>query len=361
MNVQAFSLKQVMRMEQTGAEELRVVRPWEYSDWDRRLLKAGSSSVFHTEAWARVLHEAYGYDPHYFVQIDRSAGFSIMVPVMEVRSMITGRRGVSLPFSDYCGSISFGYRRGLLGRILAHGRARRWESVEFRGEAGYLPDLCSSEYIGHRLDLREGEGRLFSAFESSVKRNIRKSIKEGVRLELTDSEEGLKAFHRLNGLTRKLHGLPPQPFRFFRKMHEHILSRKAGRIILAWNGPKPVAAAVFLHFGKSAVYKYGASDRRYQHLRANNLIMWEAIRFYSGQGLEEFHFGRTEPENSGLMQFKSGWGTAEEKIRYFKYDLGKGMFIGPSGPARKLYVRIFRCLPVPVLHWIGNAFYRHMG
>ncbi|MDD5232384.1 MAG: peptidoglycan bridge formation glycyltransferase FemA/FemB family protein [Syntrophales bacterium] len=342
-------------------EELQVVRPWDYPDWDRRLLESGSSSVFHTESWARVLNEAYGYDPQYFVQAEGGAGFSVMIPLMEVRSLITGRRGVSLPFSDFCGTISAGCRRDLLDRILEHGRVRRWNSVEFRGEAGYLPETCSSEFIGHSLDLRKGEEGLFSGFDSSVKRNIRKSIKEGVRIKITDSEEGLRIFGRLNALTRKLHGLPPQPFIFFRKLHEHIIAGNSGRTIVAFSGRRPLAAAVFLHFGKSAVFKYGASDRKYQHLRANNLVIWEAIRLYSGRDYEEFHFGRTEPDNSGLIQFKSGWGAEEQKIRYFKYDFRRGKFLASSDMVRRNYVRILRCLPVPVLHWIGRTFYRHMG
>ena len=48
-----------------------------------------------------------------------------------------------------------------------------------------------------------------------------------VALEMTicESFESIKDFYRLNCLTRRMHGLPPQPFSFFKKIHEHIICR----------------------------------------------------------------------------------------------------------------------------------------
>ncbi len=128
-------------------------------------------------------------------------------------------------------------------------------------------------------------------------------------------------FYQLHCLTRKRHELPVQPFQFFKKIHEHIISKKSGFIIKALYCNKIIGAAVFFHFGKKAMFKFGASDLNYQRLRMNNLIMWEAIKWYSTNGYESFCFGRTDMENVGLRRFKQGWGTKEYLIKYFKYDL----------------------------------------
>ena len=50
---------------------------------------------------------------------------------------------------------------------------------------------------------------------------------------------------------------------------------------------------------------------KYQNLRANNLVMWEAIKYYSAKGFELFSFGITKPDNEGLRKFKLGWGASE--------------------------------------------------
>ena len=47
--------------------------------------------------------------------------------------------------------------------------------------------------------------------------NIKKALKEGVEVQLHNSFESVKSFFKLNCMTRKRHGLPPQPFKFFNR------------------------------------------------------------------------------------------------------------------------------------------------
>ena len=122
-----------------------------------------------------------------------------------------------------------------------------------------------------------------------------------------------------------------------------------------------IAANVYFKFGNEVIYKYGASDKKFQHLRANNLVMWEAIKWSADQGFEKLCFGRTEPENKGLMQFKAGWGAKPYKIYYYKYDLQKNVFTANPSDINPLFKKIFSKLPLPVLGMLGRILYRHMG
>ena len=61
---------------------------------------------------------------------------------------------------------------------------------------------------------------------------------------------------------------------------------------------KVIAACIFFHFNQNAIYKYGASDLRFQSLRANNLIFYEALCWYSEKGYKEFCFGKTTLDKS---------------------------------------------------------------
>ena len=286
-----------------------------------------------------------------------------MVPVMEVKSVLTGKRGVSLPFTDYCNPIADGGIQflDLFHHITEYGKDCGWKSIEFRDGNNALPLTPPSvNYLGHTLDLYRGEG-VFSSFRDSTKRNIKKAIKEGVKVEISNSFESIKEFYRLNCMTRKRHGLPPQPFSFFKKIHDHVLSKNLGLVILASYGQEAIAGAVYFHLGEKAVYKYGASDLGNQELRANNLVMWEAIKWYSQNGYKNLCFGRTEPENQGLIQFKSGWGTTEQQINYYRYDFRKGSFVSDSSRVTGFHNRLFRNLPVPILNKVGALLYRHVG
>jgi lipid II:glycine glycyltransferase (peptidoglycan interpeptide bridge formation enzyme) len=127
-----------------------------------------------------------------------------------------------------------------------------------------------------------------------------------------------------------------------------------------WN-EKPVAAAVFLHQGAEAVYKFGASDYSFQHLRANNLLMWEAINRYALSGLNRLHLGRTALSHNGLRRFKLGFGSREHKIEYAKYDYARESFVTSIDYCDSRLTGLFRRMPLWGLRILGQVLYPYFA
>ena len=342
---------------------MNPINPITYPGWDELLISCPDYSFFHSSAWAKVLSETYGYTPLYFTVFGND-GIGTLIPMMEVNSFLTGKRGVSLPFTDYCepicnGNIGFVH---LFNQVTEFGRKHGWKYMELRGRNTLFPfSFPSCTFLGHTLNLSRSEGELFSSLRDSARRNIKKAVKEGVEVKVDHTLESVKEFCRLNCLTRKEHGLPPQPFGFFEKIHDHIISKDLGMVVLASLNQENIAGAIYFHFDKKAVYKYGASDKKYQHLRANNLVMWEAIKWYSQNGYKSLCFGITEPENQGLIQFKSGWGTTEQPINYYRYNFKVEAFIPGRSKTTGFHNRVFRNIPVPILNKVGALLYRHFA
>src|SRR5262245_35109977 len=94
---------------------VRCVNPLEDPAWDARVRRFPAASVFHGQAWARALHACYGFAPRYLVG-EGEGGASSILPLMEVSSWLTGRRGVSLPFTDECAPL--GEETGGLAELL---------------------------------------------------------------------------------------------------------------------------------------------------------------------------------------------------------------------------------------------------
>lgn len=339
-----------------------MVNPLEVKDWNKSILEYPEYSLFFTSNWVRVLQEAYNYTPKYFVSYNSDEKIHTAIPVMEITSHITGKRGVSLPFTDFCEPISNGNSNEVYKELMNYAKSKNWKSIEFRGGNKFFDNIApSSFYYHHSLDLTRNINEIYSHFFSSNKRNIKRAIKEGVKVEFTNEPKAVKTFYDLNCLTRKRHGLPPQPYSFFKKVYKYILSDGLGIISLAYFEEKPIAGGVFFHFGKKAIYKFGASEIKYQHLRPNNLIMWETLKYYNSKEFKDFSFGKTEPDNQGLRRFKLAWGSDEEKIFTYKYDLVKESFVPNHDSSRGFYNKIFRIMPVPLLKIIGKTIYRHMG
>jgi hypothetical protein len=343
--------------------QLSIINPLNYPNWDDLVLSTDNYSFFHTSHWASVLSESYGYQPLYFVKI-ADGKLNMLFPFMEIKSILTGKRGVSLPFTDYCEPIipQKNNFQNAMCYLIQYAKKAGWKYMEIRANGSLFNGTPpSSFYYGHTLNLSQGIERIFPNLRDSTRRNIRKAEREGISVTIGNSLEYVSEFYRLNCLTRKMHGLPPQPFSFFKSIHAHVISCNHGIIVLASHKGTSVSGAVYFHFGEKAFLKYGASDSGYHSLRPNNLVMWEAIKHYAQKGYKALCFGRTEPENSGLRQFKTGWNTKEHIIPYYKYNLSTESFVKISSKEKGFHNRIFSHMPLPLLKMSGALLYKHMG
>ncbi len=331
-------------------------------DWDDMVLSHPGSTFFHTAAWARVLHDTYGFDPVYMAVFD-DGRLTGLLPCMDVDGLIGGRRGIGLPFTDDSAPLVEDGTQflNLAHGLIALGRIRGWRTWECRGGAQWMPDArLSLSFYTHTLDLTAGEAGLASGFAPSVRRAIRKADRSGLEVRIEDSAASVDAFYRLHCMTRRRQGMPVQPKAFFDNIARHVIARGAGRVILAYRLGQPVAGAMFFESGRRAFYKFGASDLARQDLRANNLVMWRAIRFYAGCGFATLDFGRTSMANEGLRRFKTGWGAVESRLSYFKYDLRRSRYMADRDRSSGWHNAVFRCLPIVALRALGSLLYRHL-
>jgi lipid II:glycine glycyltransferase (peptidoglycan interpeptide bridge formation enzyme) len=283
---------------------------------------------------------------------------------MEISSPWTGCRGVSLPFTDICLPLRTTKqdRRALYELAMEHGRRQNWRSLECRSNSpewqGASPSLA---FYGHMIDLKPGQEGLLKSFSGAVRRGIRKAVRTGLRVEFSNSFDSIRTFYALNCMTRRRHGLPPQPLRFFENIARYVLAQGHGFVVTVRWEDKPVAAGVFFHHGREAFYKFGASDYAFQQLRPNNTLLWEAIKRCVDHGFDTLHLGRTSLANEGLRQFKLGFATREERIAYYKYDFVKQTFVRQIDHTATYLRPLFRCLPLPALRLAGEMLYPHLS
>src|SRR6266516_2076726 len=70
--------------------------------WNALLETHRDASIFHTSSWLEALRRSYGYEPVVYAVTGPGGELVSGVPFCLVKSHLTGRRLVSLPFSDYC-------------------------------------------------------------------------------------------------------------------------------------------------------------------------------------------------------------------------------------------------------------------
>ncbi len=320
------------------------------------------ATIFHHPGWLKTLEAAYHYHPYCVAVVQGTEPVGLLT-LMDVRSMITGNRGVCLPFTDRCGSLvrEPSITEVLLQEIQNLADRQGWGYVEIREEVQQESFADTSHFLSHQLQLGPDASVVFRRFKRTHVQHIRKAVVEHIRVERRTDRAALNEFMRMNAITRRKHGIPPQPASFFLNLFESLISSGRGFISLAFLGSKAIAASVLLHFNQTITYKYAASDSESVAHSPNHIIVWDLVQWGCQNGYTILDFGRTDPLSTGLLQYKRGWSPNEVELRYFRSYQRSG---GPSNrlyPGPRVLKSIVRLTPLSVLKLIGKMIYRHVG
>ncbi|RPI50303.1 MAG: GNAT family N-acetyltransferase [Acidobacteria bacterium] len=295
--------------------------------WSELLDRHPAASIFHSPGWLSALRQTYGYEP--FV-VTTSPG-----PVLDnglVACRVKGwtsRRLVSLPFSDHCDPLvdSADDVSKMLAFLSAHARATDCQSVELRPRnAGHPIEIAArasglergAEYHFHRLDLRPSVPEMFGRMHhSSTQRAIRRAEREGLTYETGTSDRLLASFYRLLRMTRRRHGLPPQPLAWFRNLIACLGQGVAVHAAINKDG-EAIAAILTLTARKTIYYKYGGSDAAHHRLGGMPFLFWRVIQDARARDLTDMDLGRSDTDQPGLVAFKDHLGATRSTLTYYR-------------------------------------------
>ncbi|HLQ79434.1 MAG TPA: GNAT family N-acetyltransferase, partial [Terriglobia bacterium] len=321
------------------------------------------ASVFHTPQWLEALKRTYNYVPLALTTSPDLGPLANGVAFCRVDSWLTGSRLVSVPFSDHCDPLL--QHDQDLQAVLVKVREKavgKYKYIEIRPRT---VDLGPSSGFGsqggfcfHALDLKPSLDAIHSGFhKDGVQRKIRRAEREHVELTQGRTEALIRQFYDLLVLTRRRHGVPPQPFAWFRNLADCMGDRLMVRV--ASVGDRPVASILTLRHMKTLVYKYGCSDARHHNLGGMYYLFWRAIQDAKSENLAELDLGRSEENNPGLIRFKDNLGAVRTPLTYWRSPAGS-VPSGSLAPSR-LSERILSHMPGSLLRLAGQILYRHIG
>src|SRR2546426_4193970 len=193
--------------------------------WEKLLERHPRASVFHTPAWLTALRRTYGYKTVVYTTAPPGVELTNGLVICRVYSRITGRRIVSLPFSDHCEPLVERDEEleDLIHSVALDCTGERWKYIEFRPrrELASLPPGVEPArvYCSHAVDLTPDIGALFRRLhKNSIQQMIRRAEREGLSYEEGRSEALLEKFYQLLIRTRRRQHLPPHPRAWFRNL-----------------------------------------------------------------------------------------------------------------------------------------------
>jgi|SRR5215469_3493098 len=332
--------------------------------WNRFVDRREDASVFHTAGWLEALRRTYGYEPVVYTTSPPGAELSDGLIFCRIDTWLSGKRLVSLPFSDH--SALLVDDEEVLHQMLLSVReqvtANRWRYVELRPVRQRVLDGSdfrkAATYYWHKLSLDRDLDQIYKGFHKScVQRKIRRAEREGLTYSEGRSAAEIEQFYRLLLLTHRRHGIPPQPLSWFRNLVDSFGPNL--KIRLASKNGRALASIVTLTYKQSMVYKYGCSDAAHHNLGGMIFLLWKAIQEAKGSKLRELDLGRSDCDNPGLISFKENLGAERGMLTYCGYP--ERARPDPSRWDMKAARKICTRLPAPALTTMGRLLYRHMG
>lgn len=334
--------------------------------WSNFLAGHPEASVFHTKEWLNALHLSYGYEPVAFTT-HQGADLSNAVVFCEIQSWLTGRRLVSLPFSDHCQPLADAASlREILHYLHQRRENQQLKYIELRPLKNQRIFDAQEQFIQskrfgfHSIDLRPDLETIYKGFHSNcVRRKIKRAEREELLYESGRSDELLRKFRHLLLLTRRRHQLPPQPTSWF-----HNILRCLGdlaTIHVVSKNSVPVASILTLTYKNGIVYKYGCSDTQFNAMGGTSLLFWKTIQQAKSAGIEEFDLGRSSYEDLGLLAFKEHLGATSSELTYYRNLPFRPRSVQHQQRLSLLPRQALAHLPDPLFARVGQLLYRHMG
>jgi CelD/BcsL family acetyltransferase involved in cellulose biosynthesis len=282
----------------------------------RLLARGPHGSVFTSPPWIDAVCATYGFTPASNILLDWDgqprAGLA-WVPISDIR----GDRLSSLPFSDRAEPLTDdqGDWKALVDEVItatAPLTLRCFDTAVPAGDARFGRIAAAA---WHGTPLQGSIEDIRQRLSQHARRNIAISEREGVRIEAHTDRDAVHRFHGLHVLLRKRkYRLLAQPLELFDHIWDAFARDDAIVTMLARAGDELIAGAVFLTWGDTLYYKFGASRHDHLVLRPNDAIFWAGIRWGVQRGARLIDWGLSDLDQPGLIAYKRKWATEERQI-----------------------------------------------
>jgi serine/alanine adding enzyme len=341
----------------TGSAALLVTR--EICDpraWDAFVHGSPEASYTHLAAWHRVMSGALGHEVVQLVARSRDGEVAGVLPLVWVRSALTGRYLVSMPFLNSGGPIGTDDARIALSQAAAI-EARRGcaDLLELRTRQACDALSLSSRKITVTLPLPASPDALWQTFPSKLRSQIKRPRSAGLTVQFGAQESA--AFYAVYARHMRDLGSPGLGRSVFEAiasaLPDHvefaIINDRAGRTVAAGCG--------FLWRGTFELV-WAAALRDASADAPNMLLYWSLMERSIVRGAAWFDFGRCT-QDSGTHRFKRQWGGTDVPLPWMQWS-ARGVIAPPTTdrPIFRTASNVWRRLPPVVTRAVGPALAR---
>jgi peptidoglycan pentaglycine glycine transferase (the first glycine) len=289
------------------------------SAWDAFVSQARDASVLQAWAWGS-LKSRYGWRVARYFWVD--GGIPIGA-IAVLRRSLPGGLGLNYaprgPILDGRLNQWPAFWQALRERLAQEGGTvlkvdPEWTTEAERAVLTESGALASRHPIQHQatmlVDISGGDEAM-ARLKESTRRNIRTGIKQGIRVDASDSSAAMDSFYALLVETAAREQFTIRSRAYYQDLLSLFRERGQVAVYLARQEERLLAGAVMLFFGSKLVYLYGGTRGDAKDLKPGYLLHWRAIEDAQRRGCTTYDMWgvplnpRSDQRGYGYYVFKS--------------------------------------------------------
>jgi FemAB-related protein (PEP-CTERM system-associated) len=328
--------------------------------WDEFVFACPEATFFHRAAWQDIIRKELRHHT-YFLYAERDGEIFGVLPLAHVNSLLFGNALTSLPFAVY-GGVAANNQEAVdaLEHEARHlGKQLGVDHVEFRNIEQRHPDWPTQDlYVTFVRQIPEVLDEKMLCIPQKRRNMVRKAIKLGLYATHADSIEDFFPVYAENV---RDHGTPALSKRYFGALLE-AFGEDCEILIIRTADHHPVSAILSFYFRDRVMAYYAGELQAARNIAANDLKYWELMKRAASRGAKIFDLGRSK-KGTGSFEFKRLWEFHPQPLHY-EYMLKTGNEVpqnNPMNPKFRIFIAMWRRLPISVANFIGPFLVRNLG
>lgn len=328
--------------------------------WDEFVFACTEATFFHRAAWQGIIKKEFRHTT-YFLYAEEGGEIQGVLPLAHVNSLLFGNALTSLPFAVYGGIAATSQEAIKALEQEAKNIANHLgvSHVEFRNIEQRHHDWPTQDlYVTFVRPIPDVLDEKMLCIPQKRRNMVRKAVKLGLYATYPDSIEDFFPVYAENV---RDHGTPALSKRYFQALLE-AFPDDCEILTIRTADNKPVSAILSFYFRDRVMAYYAGELLAARNIAANDLKYWELMKRAASKGAKIFDLGRSK-KGTGSFEFKRLWEFQPQQLHY-EYVLAKGSEIpqnNPMNPKYRIFIAMWRRLPISVANFIGPFLVRNLG
>lgn len=329
--------------------------------WDDFVESNEHATFFHRAGWRNVIQSSFGHTcPYLYAE---SGGEIVgVLPLVEVKSLLFGHALISNGYS-VCGgpaAISEDVCAALTSKAIEIFNETGASYIEYRSsnrlEEGWATQ--DSLYAGFSRPIEAEEDACLKQIPRKQRAVLRKALKGQLSVHFQDTVDDL---YQLYALSVRNLGTPVFTKKYFRNLFDEFGDDCRVLTVSSEDGT-PLSSVLNFYFKDAVLPFYTGAAPLARRVGASDLQYWHTMRDAVAHGYTVFDFGRSKV-GTGPYSFKKNWGFTPEPLSH-QYYLKSGRDlpnVNPTNPKYRLFIEVWKRLPLPIANLIGPVVSRGIG